>query len=211
MAHQMNTTSLIAELPALVSQLPVDPEFFASGLDKFTMVLSDEDDTADKDEPDYGAILPTAYAEEWANTPELMLVHYLHIMGHKRCSIFWRRCPASMSDFTKSEIDFIEECYIQRMFLEQSEQLHDEFYQCIVAFEEYRKWTHPSLRQAMNTMMYRNASCLHPVLQEIHDVLYANDPFDQRTFNLYISMWAQTIKNGGRYMIDVYDTVVAEK
>lgn len=116
-----------------------------------------------------------------------------------------------MSDFTKSEIDFIEECYIQRMFLEQSEQLHDEFYQCIVAFEEYRKWTHPSLRQAMNTMMYRNASCLHPVLQEIHDVLYANDPFDQRTFNLYISMWAQTIKNGGRYMIDVYDTVVAEK
>lgn len=203
-----NVHTIIAEMRPLVAELKIDRDFFLSGLDQFSMVVvSDDCNMTDKDEPDYGAILPESYFNKCASSPDQMLVHYLHMMGHKWCGMRWRQCPTPYETFTKTECDLIEEIYIQRMFMQLSPVLHAEFHRCTMEYEHYRPWVNSHVRSVVNTMF-----SLNPVvdvgddLTHIHQLLYSSDAFDQQTFNMYIRLWERVITRGtGRKLIEQYE------
>lgn len=215
MAHQMktHTEQLIAKLPGLVNKLERERAFFLTGLDRFTLTtIPDGADTSDKDEPEYGAILPESYCNECANTPSMVLAHYMHMMGHKLCDLYWRRCAVQRSVFSKGECDFIEELYIQRMFLSLGGTLHADFLECVVKFEKYRNWVNPQYRSVINTLFSTNPSPdLDEHLKNMYNVLYANDPFNYNTFGLYALLCCVNLEHHGlRDVIAKYDEIMPD-
>lgn len=169
-------------------ELWADKEFFMSGIEKYSLtVIDDVDNNENKNEPDYGTMLPISFAQQDILEAKDVVVHYLHVMGHKKCMEFWKKCPYDRNRFKSNELDFIEEMYNQRLFMIVAPEQHIRFFNCFVAYDQFRPFKNRDARDVLNSLLQIKPHEEVPLyLKHIHERLYAADPLSQITFNRYI-------------------------
>jgi hypothetical protein len=183
-----------------------DFDFFVSGIDKFTLSTIPDNQFNDKEEPDFGVLLPESGVRNYIHKPEDIIVHYIHIMCHKKCKIFWKTSAVPYYFFRKHEIEFIEEMYNQRLMDVVAPLMYDEFIAIYKIAEQFSTKSN-DFTVAMNTVLTKEPSALLPEwLHKIHKDLYSADPLLSETFNEYIKAWFENFaKHNVREIIKNYE------
>lgn len=190
-------------------ELRADKDFFLSGIEKYSLTIVDDADNEDKDEPDYGTVLPLSFFQYDIKKAKDVVVHYIHIMGHKKCMEFWKKCPYMRNQFTRDELHFMEEMYNQRLFMIVAPEQHKRFFNCFVEYDRYRPFKHQDLRDILNSLLQTK---LHPevpmYLRLIHENLYSFDPLAQVTFNRFVREFGMALTTTSfRELIEHYDAL----
>jgi hypothetical protein len=183
-----------------------DNEFFLSGLDKFTLNVIQDHENDTKEESDYGSLLPVSVANTLLTKPQDVVVHYIHVMCHKKCKQLWIHCPVRYDFFKRYEIDFIEEIYNQKLIDTVAPKCYTEFHALIESYDQILGQT-TVIRTTLNTLLTRTPDqVLTKTICDIHKKLYESDPLDQATFNSYIGSWYKLFQiNEIREIIRLYE------
>lgn len=200
----------VCELRPLVERtLIADKGFFLSGLDRYSLTVVEDEDDDVKEEPDFGTVLPLSYFNSDISSAEDVIVHYLHVMGHKKCQAFWKQISVPYNDFKIGEVHFLEEMYNQRLFSRVAPELHARFYECFKRGSEFRNFVNPALRETINTVLDKTVSTGVPVfLSRIHEKLYRFDPLLLQSFHWYVLYFHTAIQCGEfRQLVEAYDMV----
>ena len=213
--HSLEEANVIAkqyvcELPSLVERsLIADKDFFLSGLDQYSLTVVADEDNVVKDEPDFGTVLPLGYFNSDIFSAEDVVVHYMHVMGHKKCQAFWKQIAVPYNDFQIGEVHFLEEMYNQRLFSRVAPELHNRFYECFKRGEQFRNFVNRSLRETINTVLDKTVSLGVPdYLVRIHEKLYRFDPLLLQSFHWYVLYFHTALQYGDfRQLIEAYDMV----
>lgn len=172
-----------------------DHDFFLSSVDKFTLTIIDDCVNSSKIEPEFGSMIPKSLADIIITDDKSVVVHYVHIMCHKKCKELWKNCPVPYHFFKHHEIDFIEEMYNQRLISEVAPELYDDFYQIMKYFDEIISPSN-KFRPIANTVLTIVPNDLLPrTLLDIHQQLYLSDPLMQNTFDNFITSWFKWLKD----------------
>jgi hypothetical protein len=207
----MNNTLLQSLVETAKTNIPgiivKDADFFLSGLDKFNMAIISNDEESTKQEPDYGSLLPESFASAVISTADDIPVHYIHIMGHKKCPGFWGNSPVKSQDFEDSQVEFMDEVYIQRLASEVAPTEYRAYPEGIEVYDQMFGQT-SSARTLLNSLLTNSANSGVPQsLQSIHQSLYTADPLLQETFNAYVAGWAQALKDPAvKDLVDSYNS-----
>lgn len=200
----------VSELRPLVEKILIaDKGFFLSGLDQYSLTVIADEDNEKKEEPDFGTMLPLGYFNSDIFSAEDVVVHYLHVMGHKKCQAFWRKIDVPYNDFRIGEIHFLEEMYNQRLFSRVAPELYQPFYECFKRGNEFRKFVNPALREIINTVLDKTVSDEVPILlSRIHEKLYRFDPLLLQSFHWYVLYFHTAVQHGEfRSLIESYGMV----
>lgn len=200
----------VSKLPRLVKKQLQDTsgdigDFFCSGLDKYCLTVIEDKDNEGKDEKDYETILPLSYYLAEIKSVKDVVPHYLHVMGHKKCNEFWRKCPVPRQNFSQNKINYIEEIYNQRLFDCISPDANRSFYKAFASYQEHCAFAYKDkrMRELLNSMLTHNPDRSLPYYMiELHWNLYNLNPFEQSTFNFFIDkflkllLYSETIRQG---------------
>lgn len=188
-----------------------DKSFWAHAIRQYTMKII-EDPTKITVPPDlYTSELPADYFVKFINDVSDVRGHLLHVCGHEKCHILWKNCPVMMESFNGAYLDVIEDIYGQALLFVCVPSQYIGVEQRIVNCLTYRGLEVTALRKEINSLLLPNPQTTDKMLSAIHTWLYASDPLSQQTFNTYIGVWAQALKNPEfRAKIDRYATVLEE-
>ena len=201
----------VSELRPLVEKaLIADKGFFLSGLDQYSLTVIADEDNEKKEEPDFGTVLPLGYFNSDIFSAEDVVVHYLHVMGHKKCQAFWKQIPVPYNDFQIGEIHFLEEMYNQRLFSRVAPELYNRFYECFKQGSQFRNFANLSLRETINTVLDTKVADEVPeFLARIHEKLYRFDPLLLQSFHWYVLYFHTALQYGHfRKLIEEYNMVL---
>jgi hypothetical protein len=197
------------DLPQLAATLVIaDVEFWQSGLDKYQFIVISDESNETKDEPQFCTMLPLSFFNKYIKSSTDVFVHYMHVMGHKKCYELWKQSSTSMYTMNKSELDFIEEIYNQRLFSVVSPSIYDSFYQCVLDYDKTMPWKYRQLRAMLNTLLTKQPYPGIPdLITQLHTELYVNDPLSAETFTRVMWMWTKLLTlNQVREAVVLYDT-----
>ena len=200
----------VSELRPLVEKaLVADKSFFLSGLDKYSLTIIADEDNEDKEEPDFGTMLSLSYFNAGIHSAEDVVVHYLHVMGHKKCQAFWRKIDVPYNDFRIGEVHFLEEMYNQRLFSRVAPELHSRFYECFKLASRLHGFVNRTLRETLGSVLDMRVSNETPhFLARIHEKLYQFDPLLVQSFNWYVLYFHTALQHGNlRELIEAYDQI----
>lgn len=208
MSPQEQVQEHLIHLKDLVtSELQADQEFFLSGIDRYSLTIVGDADNDNKDEPDFGTVLPLSFYQQDIKTAQDIVVHYLHVMGHKKCMEFWLKHPYPRDKFTYDEIHFMEEIYNQRLFLAVAPNQHKRFFDCFTAYDRIRSFKYQDFRDILNSLLQTKSCGVPKYLQHIHERLYASDPLLQSTFSCFVGAFEVALhKTSFRDVVKHYDT-----
>lgn len=200
----------VCDLRPLVEEtLVADKRFFLSGLDHYSLTVVADESNEVKEEPDFGTVLPLSYFNSDIFSAKDIVVHYMHVMGHKKCQTFWKQIAVPYNDFQIGEVHFLEEMYNQRLFSRVAPELYNRFYECFKRAGQFRNFVNKTLRETINTVLDRKVSFEEPVyLARIHEKLYRFDPLLLQSFHWYVLYFHTSLKYGDfRQLIEAYDMV----
>ena len=200
----------VCELHPLVEKaLIADKGFFLSGLDHYSLTVVSDEEEANKEEPDFGTMLPLSYFNSDIHSAEDVVVHYLHVMGHKKCQAFWKQISVPYNDFQIGEVHFLEEMYNRRLFSRVAPESQSRFYECFKQGGKVRKFANPELREIINTVLNTSVSNDVPdFLARIHEKLYRFDPLLLQSFHWYVLYFHTAVQCGEfRQLVEAYDMV----
>lgn len=192
-ANQLAQEYMQGLRPCVEEILVADQDFFLDSLDKYSFTVVSDEENRNKQEPDFGTVLPLSFFNTDIHSIQCIAVHYLHVMGHKKCQAFWKQISVPYHYFRESEIHFLEEMYNQRLFDVISPSIYEDFYQGFLRYEENTKFQPLSklaIRNKLNTLFSKTP---HPelpeLLRETHSKLYVSDPLSLNTFRWYAEVF----------------------
>ncbi len=200
----------VSELRPLVEKVLIaDKGFFLSGLDQYSLTVIADEDNEKKEEPDFGTVLPLGYFNSDIFSAEDVVVHYLHVMGHKKCQAFWKHTPVPYNDFQVEEVHFLEEMYNQRLFSRVAPGLHSRFYECFKRADQFRNFVNQDLRKILHTVLDMKVSEGVPYfLMRIHEKLYRFDPLIAQCFQWHALYFYDALQHENfRELVQAYDMV----
>lgn len=168
----------------------LDDGFFLSGINHFNVTVVADQDWGKIEEPDYGVIIPLSLFKLDITSVESLVVHYLHVMGHKKCGEFWQRVRTPRHEFLREEVDFFEEMYNQRLFEWMAPTEHVRFATCFTVYNAHRPFAYPELRMQLDTLLTRVVDPAVPqYLRKMHEELYHNNPLGPSLFSWYAKVF----------------------
>ena len=95
--------------PLVEDVLIADKDFFLSGLDQYSLGVIADADEENKIEPDFGTLLPLSFFNDQVTSANDVVIHYLHVMCHKKCEVLWQKTIVPKHQFEIGEINFMED------------------------------------------------------------------------------------------------------
>ena len=200
----------VCELRPMVERVLIaDKDFFLSGLDQYSLTIIADEDNEEKEESDFGTMLPLSYFNSDITSAEDVVVHYMHVMGHRKCQAFWKKISVPYNDFHIGEIHFLEEMYNQRLFSRVAPELYHRFYECFKRGGQLRSFANLPLRETINTVLDTKVATEVPdFLARIHEKLYRFDPLLLQSFNWHVLYFHTALQYGHlRQLIEEYGRV----
>jgi hypothetical protein len=211
---QANTLALtyLLDLPQLADAIvEKDRDFFLSGLNAYSFKVILDEENAEKKEPVLGTLMGVSLFNKCVYCSVDLLIHYLHVMAHEKCSSFWKKIRVPYNDFTEKEINFFEELYNQRLLEVVAPVVSDDFYKIICAYDETVEFKNPILRKNINTLFTSHLNQYVPsVLITFKRKLARLDPLEVSTFYWAASYFHNLFKSNSfhfRELVKSYEQV----
>lgn len=185
---------LLEKLPGcIIFYIWEDHEFLLSGVSRYKLTPIPDEENEDKEEGDFENKLPVSYYYATVKCVEDLMAHYAHYMGHVKCEQFWKQCPVLKDTFTRNEIHFIEEMYVQRYVRVAIPGAYAPYYHFLNKYDKFIGFADMELRANYNHLFFQwvPPDTVPEYLRIIHAYLYLNNPLEQETFNKVITMFSR--------------------